>query len=60
MNNEEIINALKIIKNECNSNTRCQTCPFSDNNQINNCKIIMDLPYNWNINEKIDVWRAFK
>ena len=60
MDRKELINALRIIKNECDSNTRCATCPFSDNNEMNVCKIIEDLPYQWNINEDTGMWRALK
>lgn len=58
MKNEELINALKIIHDECDSQIRCSNCPFCDN--VGSCKIINALPANWNINEEIDVWRALK
>ena len=58
MNNEEIINALKIIKNECNSRMICDNCPFSDKNR--KCKILHIIPSEWDINEETDAWRALK
>lgn len=56
---EEIINALKIIKNTCNSTMRCNDCPFyCDSNGM--CIIQSILPAHWDISEENPIWRAFK
>lgn len=64
--NEEIINALKVIKDEClscNGDSRyedsCFGCCFY-NHKIG-CVIHEYLPCSWSIiNEKEEVWRALK
>lgn len=58
MNNEELINALTIIHNECDANLRCQNCPFGDKNGV--CKITDSAPSNWLVNKDEDIWRALK
>ena len=62
---EEIINALKVIKDECDSHNcgnecedSCEECCFS-NFQLG-CVFREKYPFRWKINEKEDVWRAFK
>lgn len=55
---EEIINALKVIKDECESHNCCEECCF--NNIHLRCMFSETFPFKWKINEKNDVWRAFK
>lgn len=55
----EIINALEVIKDTCDthySSYLCKTCPLRTVN--NDCGLMEDSPINWNIN-KPDNWRAF-
>ena len=59
MNKEEIINALKMIKNVCNSLRYCTECPFYCNSN-GKCLIQATIPNNWDINEDTIVWRALK
>lgn len=55
----EIINALEVIKDTCNThynNGLCRTCPLR--NAFDDCGVVDDAPKTWNIN-KPDKWRAF-
>lgn len=55
---EEILKALQLIKDICNSN-RCDDCPFGGGQS--DCKIHSTMPYDWS-NKKPDgeeTWRAF-
>lgn len=56
---EEIINALKVIKDECAENKTCLVCPFGDSNC--KCKLV-DTPCDWEIAElpPPETWRALK
>lgn len=60
---EEIIGALKIIKEECNE-VLCQQCPLGGNEMINGsfCRLKSSNPGDWQIKEELpkEVWRAFK
>lgn len=56
---EEILNALKIIKDEC-KDIDCEDCPFL-NDENNVCCIQDDPPSSWKIKvETEQTWRAFK
>lgn len=57
---EEIINALKVIKDECNQTSECDDCPFADKN--NNCAFSTEVPPDWEIAElpPPEKWRALK
>lgn len=62
---EEIINALKVIKDECESHNcgnececGCDECCF--NNYNLGCVISEMFPSDWRINEIQEEWRAFK
>ena len=56
---EEIINALKVIRDECDG-TDCSYCPFGHGE--NGCKLIYTDPANWKIAElpPPETWRALK
>lgn len=59
---EEILNALQIIKDEC-EDTDCCDCPFGFKDGIPyRCMLKTDaIPEEWRIkNEKDSVWRAFE
>lgn len=60
---EEIINALKVIKEEC-ADHACLDCPFfvpKQRDTASSCRIKNDAPQAWNITEnKPETWRAFK
>lgn len=58
MSNEEIINALKTIKEICTKNI-CSECPFL-NIDTDICTFSKIDPCNWIINEEKQIWRAFK
>lgn len=52
---KEIINALQVIQEECESHTEnCSDCPFC-NGHI--CKVVDEEPTGWNLN--INDWKAF-
>lgn len=55
---EEIINALKVIKDEC-SESHCESCPFGNSDE--RCKIEV-MPSRWTIGElpPPETWRALK
>ena len=58
---EEIINALQVIKDTCNEvgeyKNGCYKCPFAENGL---CKLIEKEPYAWKIISGVSIWRAFK
>lgn len=56
---EEILNALQIIKDECEG-TNCKDCPFCGCAYV--CMFKTDeIPEDWRIKNKEDsVWRAFE
>lgn len=55
---EEILNALQIIKDECNCRV-CRMCPFSHNGS--ECTIQNFVPEDWQIKmEKDSEWKAFE
>lgn len=58
---EEIINALKVIKDECEG-IGCDKCPFRrKNNLAYECVLMHTLPDEWDIaDEEPEAWRAFK
>lgn len=60
---EEIINALKVIKDECEG-TICGKCPFGSHISYNGtlCKLRLDEPVEWEIAElpPPETWRALK
>lgn len=57
---EEIINALKVIKDECDARDDgyCMKCPFFKVNR--GCLINKIYPKDWNIVTEEEVWRALK
>lgn len=54
---EEIINALKIIQDECQNAGNCKYCPFGDSG--GHCIVNEQAPSAWDIVEK-ETWRAFE
>ena len=54
---EEILNALTLIQNICNT-TLCSQCPF--NNEFGECAITQFAPADWELNEPNPIWKAFK
>lgn len=56
---EEIIKALTIIKETCESQEDggCRSCPFGTDREM--CKIMNESPNDWNIEGK-KVWRALQ
>lgn len=59
---EEIVNALKVIKEECLSASRCIDCPFyNHHNTLEACRFLTNPPSMLQINEtEPEAWRAFK
>ena len=57
---EEIINALKVIQEECIGNPVCLTCPFWIPDRGNGCQIQEGVE-TWEIADpEPKTWRAFK
>lgn len=55
---EKIINALKVIKEEC-LGTGCEDCPFGSN--AGDCRLRARSPERWEIaDEPPETWRALK
>ena len=56
---EEIIGALKVIRDDCEYHVECcGDCPFYVNNT---CMIQIGIPSSWRLNNAIpEFWRAFK
>lgn len=61
---EEIINALKVIKEECRASEECKECPFCDDSIDYTTICMFDRPIapaEWGISDiKPETWRAFK
>lgn len=57
---EEIINALKVIKDECKGHCHCDACPFYTG--VVGCKVKKTSPIDWEIAElpPPETWRALK
>lgn len=56
--NDEIVEALKVIKQECSSGTLCLYCRLSFNGK---CMFSQSDPCEWNINSPEETtWKAFK
>jgi len=58
---EEILNALQIIKDECDG-VDCEECPFGCGIHGKECGLRAELPDEWCIKKinKEPVWRAFE
>ena len=56
---QEILKALQLIKDICNSN-QCEKCPFGGSDD-GECNIHSHMPYDWSNKEpdESDTWRAF-
>lgn len=57
---EEIINALKVIKDECGQYEECENCPFYNEKIYCAIRDPDENPSQWDIAEETEVWRAFK
>jgi hypothetical protein len=57
---EEIVAALKIIRDECRNSEDCMLCPFG--NACPHCILQDGMPMHWDIVdvEPEKIWRAFK
>lgn len=55
---EELLEALRIIKDECDMYDRdkCELCPFY---QTGGCGINANEPWMWDFNDEEPTWRAF-
>ena len=53
---EEIINALKIIKETCASQDECNHCPFA--NKFHDCRVSEYQPSEWQLNDESTEWKA--
>lgn len=49
--NEELLNALKLIKEECKKHTRCEGCPLV--NSCDECGISEETPRHWLLQERV-------
>lgn len=56
VNISEIIDALRIIRNECSKHSNCSDCAFYSNDR---CNIKYTDPEFWEL-ESTYIWRAFK
>ena len=56
--NEEIYNALFVIREECVNMERCSECPLRVPFTQERCYLKNETPNNWILN-KPDEWRAF-
>jgi hypothetical protein len=55
--NEEIIQALEVLKDVCNESDCCPECPLrADSNE---CYLESHVPYKWPIKDHEEPWRAF-
>lgn len=58
---EEILNALKIIKETCSEQDECKHCPFCGTFRDSRdfCVICDHTPSAWELNDATGEWRAF-
>lgn len=60
---EEILQALRVIKDVCSQHDDCESCPFQVRDRFGDegCKIQNDNddPSEWNIKDNDDNWKAF-
>ena len=58
---EDIVYALNVIKETCDSYVFCMSCPFSDGSESENC-LLKRTPCSWSISDppKPEVWRALR
>lgn len=56
--NEEIYNALLVIRETCVNSEGCNDCPLRCHSTEGRCYLINEIPNKWNVN-KLDDWRAF-
>lgn len=54
---DAILGALEIIKNVCNEQFDCETCPFYSPKEIE-CCITAHRPRNWVAYKETNCWRA--
>lgn len=57
--NDEIINALTVIRNICKETENCFGCPFYDEGH-DNCVIQNKNPVDWLFADEYNVWRAVR
>jgi hypothetical protein len=50
---DELLNALKVIKAECEKHDKCKTCPLFDSHK--ECGVTQDIPEAWAL-EKREVY----
>lgn len=53
---EEILKALKVIQDVCNSHEDCGTCPLCKSNNF--CSVSNATPNEWRIAGTNEIWRA--
>lgn len=53
---EEIIKALRVIQDVCNSQKDCVTCPLRKSH--NCCSVSSNTPNKWRISGTNEIWRA--
>lgn len=58
----EILDALRVIKKVCSGQKDCETCPLRkyDEDGALGCSIGENAPLGWKIKEKRENWRAFE
>ena len=59
MSREEIVDALKTLRDCCKAHSRCENCPLR--NEFAKCGVTSVSPNNWHINEpEITTLKALK
>lgn len=53
---KEILKALKVIQDVCDSHKDCATCPLRKTN--NSCSVSSRIPNEWRISATNEMWRA--
>ena len=52
---EEILKALRVIKETCEEYEDCEVCPLFTNDT---CNVTRRRPEKWEINDNVEVWRG--
>ena len=56
----EILNALNVIKDTCRESKDCENCPFRKKENEKICNITSSVPVHWKTKKVDETWRAFK
>ena len=56
---DEILNALRVIKETCEEAGECENCPLRNKEYNDKCYLMETAPLDWKIRANSGTWRAF-